>query len=558
MNTDSVILNTLLEISEDAIIVSDESYRVLRVNPTFNKLTGLDAREVKGRILVQHDCGIREEPLLETVENPYGKGSSWTGLIHIRKKDGKVFTANGDILTVNDGQGNPIRHIAVLRPGASPEGHPNDKGSRQLDPLTKLPNRFLLDDRLEQALIASRRTKKSVALFTIGLDRFITVNDGLGFAIGDMVLKKMGERLLETVRHSDTIARLAGDIFSLVMVVTSVNDTVLLAEKILKIISDPFFVEGHEVIITASIGISIFPADGEDAASLLKRSESAMRHAKKTGGKKYQFFAGEMNTRAKHRIETENNIRHALEQNEFLLYYQPKIDTKNEAIIGAEALIRWNNPARGLIPPGEFIPIAEESGLILQVGAWVLRRACKQCKDWLDEGLKPIRISINVASHQLRSSDFSDQVIAILAETRLPANLLELEITESNMMDNSVACMKVLQAFRDMGIHISIDDFGTGYSCLSYLSRFPITTLKIDRAFVNNLQDNNNAEITRAIISLSHSLKLDVIAEGAEVADQIKFLGIHGCTVVQGFFYSKPVSAEEFEKMLRVGYIHKS
>ncbi|MEK6621503.1 MAG: EAL domain-containing protein, partial [Planctomycetota bacterium] len=277
----------------------------------------------------------------------------------------------------------------------------------------------------------------------------------------------------------------------------------------------------------------------------------------KTGGKKYQFFAGEMNTRAKHRIETENNIRHALEQNEFLLYYQPKVDTKNEAIIGAEALIRWNNPARGLIPPGEFIPIAEESGLILPVGAWVLRRACKQCKDWMDGGLKPIRISINVASHQLRSSDFAGQVIAILTETGLPANLLELEITESNMMDNSLSCMKVLQTFRDMGIHISIDDFGTGYSCLSYLSRFPITTLKIDRAFVNNLQDSNNAEITRAIISLSHSLKLDVIAEGAEVADQVKFLGIHGCTVVQGFFYSKPVSAEVFEKMLRVGYIHK-
>ena len=325
MDTDSAILNTLLEISVDAIIVSDESYRVLRVNPTFNKLTGLDAQEVKGRSLIQHDRGSREKPLLETVEKPYAKGSSWAGLITISKKDGKAFTSSCAIVTINDGQGNPIRHIAVLRPGASPEGHSNDEGS----------------------------------------------------------------------------------------------------------------------------------------------------------------------------------------------------------------------------------------GLILQVGAWVLRRACKQCKDWLDEGLKPIRISINVASHQLRSSDFANQVIAILAETRIPANLLELEITESNMMDNSVACMKVLQTFRDMGIHISIDDFGTGYSSLSYLSRFPITTLKIDRAFVNNLQDSNNAEITRAIISLSHSLKLDVIAEGAEVADQVIFLGIHGCIVVQGFFYSKPVSAEVFEKMLRIGYIHK-
>ncbi len=557
MNTDRALLNTLLEVSEDAIIVSDECYRVVGANPAFKKLTGLDAQEIKGRNLVQHDCGSREKPLLETVEKPYNKSNSWAGLIHICKKDGKAFTSKGVILTINDEQGNPVRHIAVLRPGSSPEGHSNDAGSSQLDPLTNLPNRFLLNDRLEQALIASRRTKKSVALFTIGLDRFITVNDGLGFAIGDMVLKKMGERLLGTVRRSDTIARLAGDVFSLVMVVASVNDPVTLAEKFLKIISEPFVIEGHEVIMTASIGISLFPVDGEDAASLLKRSESAMRHAKKTGGKKYQFFAGEMNIRAKHRIETENNIRHALEQNEFLLYYQPKIDTNTEAIIGAEALIRWNNPARGLVPPGEFIPIAEESGLILPIGVWVLRRACKQCRDWLDEGLKPICISINVASQQLHSSDFADQVKAIIKETRLPPNQLELEITESNMMDSSLSCLKVLQAFRDMGIHISIDDFGTGYSCLSYLSRFPITTLKIDRAFVHNLQDSNNAEITRAIIGLSHSLKLDVVAEGAEVADQVKFLGMHGCTVVQGFFYSKPVSAEVFEKMLRIGYIHK-
>lgn len=558
MNTDSAILNTLLEISEDAIIVSDKSNRVLLVNRAFKILTGLEENEVKGRGLIQQDCSSREKPLLETVEKPYDNDNSWTGLIKICKKDGEVFTSSAVILTINDGQGELIRHIAVLRPGSSSGGISNDYGNKQLDPLTNLPNRVLFNDRLEQAMIASQRLRKSVALFTIGLDRFILVNDGLGFAIGDIILKKMGERLKETIRHSDTIARLAGDVFSLVLAVTSVNDTVLLAEKFLKTISEPFFIEGHEVIMTASIGISIFPADGEDAATLLKRSESAMRYAKKTGGKKYQFFANEMNTRAKHRIETETNMRHALEQNEFLLHYQPKIETKTGAIIGAEALIRWNNPARGLIPPGEFIPIAEESGLILPIGAWVLRQACKQCKDWLDQGLKPIRISINVATHQLRSSDFADQVKAILDETGIPPSQLELEITESTMMEHSLSCIKVLQAFRDRGIHISIDDFGTGYSCLSYLSRFPITTLKVDRTFVNNLQDSNNAEIARAIISLAHSLKLEVIAEGAEVAEQVKFLAFHGCTIVQGFFYSRPVSAEEFEKMLRIGFIHKS
>lgn len=558
MNTDSALLNTLLEISEDAIIVCDKNNRVLLVNPTFKKLTGLNEKEVKGRCLIQYDSNSQEKPLLETVGKPYDNSNSWTGLIHICKKDGKALTANAVILTISDGLDDPIRHVAVLRPGSSSEGHSNDYGSKQLDPLTNLPNRMLFNDRLEQAVVVSQRLKKSVALFTIGLDRFITVNDGLGFAIGDIVLKKMGERLKGTIRRSDTIARLAGDVFSLVMAVTSVNDTVILAEKFLKTISEPFFIEGNEVFLTASIGISIFPTDSEDTAMLHKRSESAMRYAKKTGGKRYQFFSNEMNIRAKHRIETETNMRRALEQNEFFLHYQPKIDTKTGTIIGAEALIRWNHPVRGLIPPGEFIPIAEESGLILPIGAWVLHHACKQGKEWLAQGLKPIRISINVATHQLRSNEFTDQVKAILDETGFPPGQLELEITESNMMDNALSCIKILQIFRGMGIHISIDDFGTGYSCLSYLSRFPITTLKVDRAFVHNLQDCNNAEITRAIIGLSHSLKLEVIAEGAESAEQIKFLGIHGCTIVQGFFYSRPVSAEEFEKMLRTGFIHKS
>jgi len=557
MTTDHALLSALLEISDDAIIVSDKSNQVLRVNSAFKKLTGLEDDEVKGRGLIQHNCGCQEKPLLTTVEKPYDNGNSWTGLITICKKDGKAFASHAVISKINDGRGELVRHVAVLRPGSSSGETSKDYGNKQLDPLTNLPNRFLFNDRLEQAVIASKRLKKSVAVFTVGLDRFIMVNDGLGFAIGDIILKRMGERLKETIRHSDTIARLMGDIFSMSLVVTSVDDTVLLAEKFLKIVSEPFPIEGHEITMTASIGISVFPVDGEDAATLIKRSESAMRYAKKMGGKKYQFFANEMNTRAKHRIETENNMRHALEHNEFLLYYQPKIDTKTEAIIGAEALIRWNNPARGMVPPGEFIPIAEESGLIVPIGAWVMRNACKQCKEWLDQGLNPIRISINVATHQLRSSDFIHQVKEVIDETGIPPSQLELEITEGTMMEHSISNIKILQELRDMGIHISIDDFGTGYSCLSYLSRFPITTLKVDRAFVNNLQDSNNAEITRAIISLSNSLKLEVVAEGAEIAEQITFLSFHGCTVVQGFFYSRPVSAKDFEKMLHTGFIHK-
>lgn len=549
-------MNTLLEISEDAIIVCDKYHRIIRVNPAFKRLTGFEGKEALGRTLIQRDCGNDEKPLLETVDASYNNGKSWSGLISICKKNGKAVISHAVINRVNDSEGTPVRYVSILRSPSLSEERPKDTRNEQYDPLTNLPNRFLLNDRFEQALIASRRSEKSVALFIIGLDRFILVNDGLGFSFGDIILKKMGERLEKTIRRSDTIARLEGDIFSLVVVVTSVDDTVLVAEKILKTINEPFFIEGHEIIMTASIGISIFPTDGEDAATLLKRSESAMRHAKKTGGKRYQFFANEMNIKAKHRIEIENNMRHALDRNEFLLYYQPKIDTQTGAIIGAEALIRWNDPVRGMVPPREFIPVAEESDLILPIGAWVLRRACKQCTEWLAQGLKPIRISINVAPHQLRSNNFVDQVTTVLNETGLPPDQLELEITESVMMDNTRSSIKTLQTFRDMGIHISIDDFGTGYSSLSYLSRFPITTLKVDRTFIHNLQDNNNAEITRAIIGLSNSLKLEVVAEGAEIAEQIKFLGLNGCTIVQGFYYSRPVSAEEFGKMLHAGFIH--
>ncbi|MGR3178911.1 MAG: putative bifunctional diguanylate cyclase/phosphodiesterase [Candidatus Anammoxibacter sp.] len=558
MGNDKASLQAILDISKDAIIFSNQDNRIAHVNPAFQMIAGFNYKDLIGKNLIQLDNDTIEDPLLEPVKPLDKSDKGWNGQVRIRKSNGEAILSDITIRIVDNIKDDSVSHITLLSAIAGHGDSHQDSVNSQLDPVTGIPNRFLLNDRIEQALIAARRSKKSVAVLTIGLDRFILVNDGLGFSIGDVVLKEMGKRLEKNIRRSDTVARLGGDIFALVMPVTEVKDTVLVADKTIETINNPLTVEGQEIAMTASIGISIFPADGEDATTLLKRSESAMRHVKKKGGNNFQFFANEMNIKAKKRIEIENNIRRALKNEEFVVYYQPKIDIESRSIVGAEALIRWQDPEHGMISPCVFIPVAEECGLICQIGEWVLRNVCKQGKQWLTQGLKPIRISVNVAAHQLRSIDFVDQVRNIINETGMPTSQLELEITESVMVDNVDLGIKILQKFRDMGIFISIDDFGTGYSSLSYLSRFPITTLKVDRSFIKDMHKHgNDTEITRAIIGLSKSLNLEIVAEGAELAEQISLLKEQGCSIVQGFYYSPPIPAADFERLLKTGYIEE-
>lgn len=425
------------------------------------------------------------------------------------------------------------------------------------DELTGLPRYDLFLDRVEQALIAAPRINKSVAILMIGLDQFDRVNSGLGYESGDKALQAVGKRLTETTRRSDTVARLDGDRFGLVMQITTIEDSVIVAEKILRALSDAITVDEHVVHVTASIGISVFPTDSADRDTLLKHAESAMRHIKKQGGNHYQFFSEDMNNMAKNRIEVEQSLRRALENEEFVVYYQPKVNLENNAVVGAEALVRWNDPERGLVPPGEFIPIAEETGLIREIGDYVLKLACSQNSLWLKKELSPVRISVNVTAAQFRSNTFVDEVKQILDETALPPGLLELEITESTLVSDMDKVIEKLKVFREMGIGVSIDDFGTGYSSLSYLSQFPITTLKIDRAFVKDMEVNDKtAEITSAIIGLSRGLSLEVVAEGAESIEHVRLLREKGCDLVQGFYFSKPVPVDEFEQILRVGYLY--
>ncbi|MCI4624543.1 MAG: bifunctional diguanylate cyclase/phosphodiesterase [Candidatus Magnetoovum sp. WYHC-5] len=559
MNVDTELLNAIIDNSKDAIVISDANNSILEVNVAFIKLTGYEKSEVKG-ITLFNVCYAESHTttLFESTEQITKEDSTIQYKSTMRSKNGEAIWADSTTHIIYDEYKQPVLYLTIMRTLAKLDAQCN-QGVRvnHYDPLTNLPNVFLLYDRLEQTIISARRTGNPVSLLTFGLDRFTVINEGLGFHVGDMVIKEVGARLEKTIRKSDTVARLAGDRFCLVMSITVANDSVVVAEKILNAMNEGFLVQDREINLTASIGISMFPTDSEDTNTLLLLSESAMRHVKQNGGNAYQFFSTEMNEKARRRIEIENNLRTAIQYNEFILYYQPKVNIETNAIVGAEALLRWNKPGGGIVPPNEFIPIAEESGLIALIGQWVIQRACEDIKKWQEHGVSPVRVSINVAGIQLRNKDIITQVKETIAKYKIAPNYIELEITESSLILDPQRAVDILNAFQEMGVHVSIDDFGTGYSSLSYLSRFPVNTLKIDREFIKDIQENkNNAEITRAIIGLSKSLKLEVVAEGAENVEHINFLKAQDCTTVQGFYYSRPIPPEEFEKLLSIGYIH--
>ncbi|MEQ9447950.1 MAG: EAL domain-containing protein, partial [Rhodospirillaceae bacterium] len=494
---------------------------------------------------------VNEAELCEEIWSPHAEAKHFPS-VRSKHADGSAQVHSLSMRSIADKTGTPSRYVAVIL-SDSFQSDAASGGTRRVghDPLTDLPDRSLLSDRVAQNILNARRTNKSIALLVMGLDRFTLINDALGYAAGDQLLKEVAGRLGKVIRSSDTAARLDGDKFAVMTPITAIDDSVIVAEKVLNSVRQPFHLKGEEIVITFSIGISIFPTDGEDFDDLLKDGLSAMQHAKSGGGGEYRFFASEMNTKAKNRLALEKRMRLALTNEEFVLFYQPKMDVATNRVKGAEALIRWRDPEHGLIGPGEFIPVAEETGLILDIGTWAMREACFQAKTWQDTGYAPIRMSVNVSAQQFRAKDLLDQVVKAMEDSGLESQWLELEITESMVMNDVDAAIARMQAVRDLGCGLSIDDFGTGYSSLSYLSRFPITTLKIDRAFVHDVQVNQNTkEIARAIIGLSRGLNLEVVAEGAEILEHVEFLKDNGCTIVQGYFYSKPLEASQFETKL--------
>ena len=423
------------------------------------------------------------------------------------------------------------------------------------DALTDLPNRMLLQDRLNQAIELARRQGRQLAVMFMDLDRFKHINDSLGHPVGDQLLQSVAQRLLACVRHSDTISRQGGDEFVLLLsFIEHAEDAALSAQKMLASISQPHHIEGHDLHINVSIGISIYPDDGRDAETLIKCADTAMYHAKESGRNNYKFFEQGMNDRAVQRQSIEADLRGALERQEFVLYYQPKINLHSGAIVGVEALIRWRHPERGLVLPTQFVSIAEDCGLILPIGRWVLHEACHQARIWQQAGLPPITIAVNTSAIEFRDKNFLANIRATLEDIGLEPRHLELELTESLLMEDAESSDSVLHALSNMGIKLAIDDFGTGYSSLSYLRQFPIDTLKIDQSFVNTMTSNaDDATIVSAVIGMGKSLNKQVIAEGVETAEQSAFLLALHCDEGQGCYFGCAMTAEALTSLLKIG-----
>ena len=420
------------------------------------------------------------------------------------------------------------------------------------DALTDLPNQVLFKDRLKQAIALSRRNDQMQAVLLLNIDRFKTINDSLGYTAGDRLLQSVAQRLTSCVRESDTVARFGGDEFAVLLTqIPRAQDAANVARAIKQALDQAFIFDDQEIFVSSSIGISMFPQDGRDTAGLLKTAGVALDRAKVQGGNTFHFYTAGGTTRALKQLVLESNLRPGLERSEFFVQYQPQVDVRAFQLVGMEALVRWQHPSLGLLYPNEFVPLAEESGLIILLGDFVLRTACAQNKAWQDKGLMPMRLSVNFSARQFQQATFISDVAHLLKETNLDPRWLELELTESSIMKDPEEAIEKLHELKLMGISVAIDDFGTGYSSLNYLKRFPIDTLKIDKSFVSDVcKDPHDTAIVRAIINLGHALDLTVVAEGVETKEQLQYLTALECDVVQGFLFSKAVSAKAFEELL--------
>ncbi len=472
----------------------------------------------------------------------------------ILRADGEVRWIHDQAFPVLDGNNRPYR-IAGIAADITQRKLSEEKlvHLAHYDALTGLPNRVLFSDRLKQVVARAQRQNESAAVMFLGLDRFKMANDTLGHAVGDALLKQVSQRLGACLRKADTVARLSGDEFGVLLGDLPADGHVAgIAQEILHALAQPFCIDGHELYVTASVGISLYPADSDDENTLVKYASTAMVRAKEAGRNNVQCYTAQMNTRTLQRLEMENGLRRAIERQEFLLHYQPKADLKTGSIIGFEALLRWQRPGAGLVSPMEFVPLLEETGLIVPVGEWIIDAACAQIGAWRRAGIEPRPIAINLSARQFADKNLAETIKRSLEVHMVESYLLELEITESSLMHNTEEAIATLKYLKSLGLHISIDDFGTGYSSLSYLKRFPLDALKVDRSFVRDITtDDDDAAITLAIISMAHSLGLKVIAEGVETEAQLAFLARHRCEQMQGYYFSRPLPAADCDLMLR-------
>ena len=545
----------------DGVVCADIRGRVTFLNLVAERTTGWSLKEAVGRPMVEV-FRTRDNADVDSLETTAEIAILQINSMHLPsncvliRRDGAVIPIEESIAPIHNREGKGIGAVIVFRDVSEARATALQIAhSAQHDFLTGLPNRMLLNDRIDQAIILARRSKTQVAVLFVDLDGFKHINDSLGHPIGDEVLKSIALRLVSCVRSSDTVSRQGGDEFVVLLSeVSRPAAAAAMAGKILDALAKAHCIEEHDLHVTASIGVSTYPADGLNAETLIKNADTAMYQTKENGRQGFRFFTPAMNARAVERQSIEEGLRRALRLQEFTLHYQPKICLRTMTIVGAEALVRWMHPTRGVLTPTQFIPIAEDCGLILSIGKWVLREACLQARSWVDAGFHAISVAVNVSAMELREGSFLEGLLAILRETHLEPALLELELTESVLMKRVESTVIILRILRQRGVRLAIDDFGTGYSSLSYLRKFPIDTLKVDRSFVSQIgSGGGDAAIVTAVISMARSLDMRVVGEGVESQAELDFLQAHQCDEAQGFYFSTPVPAHQFLAMLRRG-----
>ncbi|ROM52179.1 diguanylate phosphodiesterase [Pseudomonas poae] len=545
---------TVFEHSTSAILITDPAGYIVQANEAFSRVSGYAVADVLDQLPNMLTVDEQQEAHLRYVLKQLHQHSTWEGEVWLKRRNGEHYPAWVGITAVFDDEGDLASYVCFFSDIS--ERKASEQRIHRLayyDALTHLPNRTLFQDRLHTALQSAERQKSWVVLMFLDLDRFKPINDSLGHAAGDRMLKEMATRLLGCVAEDDTVARMGGDEFTLLLQPRvsrdmALNRAITVAEQILASLVRPFVLEGREFFVTASIGIALSPQDGNELSQLMKNADTAMYHAKERGKNNFQFYQADMNASALERLELESDLRHALDQNEFVLYYQPQFSGDGKRLTGAEALLRWRHPRRGLVPPGDFIPVLEELGLVVDVGDWVLSEACRQLKTWHHNKVRVPKVSVNISARQFSDGQLGERIATILKDTDLPPACLELELTESILMREVNEAMQILASLKNLGLSIAVDDFGTGYSSLNYLKQFPIDVLKIDRTFVDGLPSGEqDAQIARAIIAMAHSLNLAVIAEGVETHEQLDFLREHGCDEVQGYLFGRPMPANRFE-----------
>lgn len=550
------LFQRLLEQCPVAVLVTDTQGRIVYVNPHFTRLTGYSREQVLGRTPALLRSGNTPPQTYQNLWKTLKSGQAWRGEFQNRRPDGTLYSEAAIITPIHNAVGTPTHYLGLF----------DDLGERKRaerlfeqlayhDSLTGLPNQSLYHERLELALVQARKAGQVVAVMLLDLDRFKLVNETLGHLAGDQLIRLVGERLSAGMRPGDTVARRGGGEFMLLLPgLEHFREASQRAQAILDSLKAPFRFNSREVFLTASLGVSLFPEDGSDGRGLLQNADSALYDAKEAGRNVFKFFKVKYRAAPFERLALENSFRHSLELHQFRVFYQPQIDLRTGGIVGMEALVRWQHPEHGLLAPDTFIPLAEETGLIVPLGQWILNTACAQTRSWHRQGFTPLRVAINLSARQFQEPELVESVLKVLKKNELSPEHLELELTESILMKDVDITTMLLRWLSKNGIRIAIDDFGTGYSSLMYLKRFPISTLKIDSSFIRDMLTNeDSAALVTAINSMAQTLKLRVVAEGVETEEQLEFLRGLNCDEIQGFLFSRPVPPEEFTELLRSG-----